>query len=257
MFHPNDLLADDVNDDIGDLISQINSHDGWNNNKRALVRDLKSALTKKQYCSFTGHVDRYIIRLVGQSAIVYVPLGRRGLLSGYAGGYVRIVCVGSGRYDRQYMVGKVPALEYKPYFSHREISGFKSFICLKGEQIEEHETFYLTCYTSDPTVEQLANKSVYSPQQGIPLQLSHEGTYRFAYRIIFDTKYSKEKPSEIRFIGLSVGRHRSELCAVIELRRPTIVNSGDKVWLPQLILTFAKLEYGVMRYLGQSEQLKK
>jgi len=103
MFHANDCLLDDLDDEEGCLLTKINDCSRWASEKHALVNQLLSLLKKKKYIAFRGHVDRYHISRVGDSVLYYVPPGRRGHLSRFSGSYIRLICTGSGRYDREYM----------------------------------------------------------------------------------------------------------------------------------------------------------
>ena len=103
MIHANDCLLDDLDDEEGCLLTKINDCSRWASEKHALVNQLLSLLKKKKYIAFRGHVDRYHISRVGDSVLYYVPPGRRGHLSRFSGSYIRLICTGSGRYDREYM----------------------------------------------------------------------------------------------------------------------------------------------------------
>jgi len=70
-----------------------------------LLKQLIHMLGRKRYITFVGHPARYRLTLIGQSCLMDVPANKRGHLSAFRGKRIRLVCVGSGRFERQLMAG--------------------------------------------------------------------------------------------------------------------------------------------------------
>lgn len=101
------VLPDDFDDEILQIIKFINARNRWDKQKRSLRKELIDLLEASGYLKFTGQVDRYLISRVGESYLYDVPLYKRGVLSGFKGKRIRVVCTASGRYGRGYMAGVV------------------------------------------------------------------------------------------------------------------------------------------------------
>ena len=100
-------FKDDLGDEIGQALKQFNGIDRWVKEKYSLKADLIKLLKRKRYKEFSGCPYRYSIQRIGESYLYDVPENQRGNLEKFSGKRVRIVCVGSGRYARWLMVGKV------------------------------------------------------------------------------------------------------------------------------------------------------
>jgi len=85
----------------------MSDDDTWTSNKSALREELVSLLKKRRYVSFIGSPYKYYAQRVGDSYLYDVPLYKQGWLKRFRGKRVRIVCVGSGKYKRDYMAGAV------------------------------------------------------------------------------------------------------------------------------------------------------
>ncbi len=80
----------------------------WTKAKRDIFKRLIELLEKNEHIFFRGHPDKYHLSVIGSSYFYNVPLNRRGHLSVYRGKLIRLVCVGLGRYDRDYMAIAYP-----------------------------------------------------------------------------------------------------------------------------------------------------
>ena len=107
MFDLSDVIADNIEDDIQPLLQKLKSRKGWNAQARTDLDKLETKLTKKNYITFTGRPNRYHLSRLGDSCLYDVPTYRKGALVAFRGKRVRIVCVGSGRFDRTLMAGVV------------------------------------------------------------------------------------------------------------------------------------------------------
>ncbi|APE04424.1 hypothetical protein BM528_00415 [Alteromonas sp. RW2A1] len=100
-------LNDNLDDEVNSLLEQINSIDSWTAKKFELKAKLLNLLKKKRYIVFKGPPKRYLAYRIGSSYLYDVPMYQRGVLSKFRGKRARIICVGSGRYTREYMAGVV------------------------------------------------------------------------------------------------------------------------------------------------------
>jgi hypothetical protein len=103
MFIKEDLIEDPCTDEAGQLINEMHNIQTWTNDKRAIFNSLIELLEKNEHIYFRGHPDKYHLSVIGSSCFYNVPLNRRGHLSVYRGKLIRLVCVASGRYDREYI----------------------------------------------------------------------------------------------------------------------------------------------------------
>ena len=103
MFIKEDLIEDLCIDEAGQLINEMHNIQTWTNDKRAMFNSLIALLEKNEHIYFRGHPDKYHLSVIGSSCFYNIPVNRRGHLSVFRGKLIRLVCVGSGRYDRAYM----------------------------------------------------------------------------------------------------------------------------------------------------------
>jgi hypothetical protein len=116
MFDLSDVIFNNVDDVIQPLLQKLKARKGWNAQVRTDLDKLEAKLTKKNYITFTGRPNRYHLSRLGDSCLYDVPTYRKGALMLFRGKRVRIVCVGSGRFDRTLMagvVGKTPVDKIK------------------------------------------------------------------------------------------------------------------------------------------------
>ena len=107
MFDLSDVIIDTIEDDIQPLLQKLKARKGWNAQARIDLDKLEAKLTKKNYITFIGQPSRYHLSCLGDSCLYDVPTFRKGALVPFRGERVRIVCVGSGRFDRTLMAGTV------------------------------------------------------------------------------------------------------------------------------------------------------
>jgi hypothetical protein len=124
MFELTQKLADNVADEIKELLDSLNARTTWTQRCKLELEQLKKALEAKKYIYLEGHPKRYHLYSIGESCLYDVPVDRRGALTPFRGKRIRLVCVSSGRYSRLLMAGvvgetpkklltKKPARQYK------------------------------------------------------------------------------------------------------------------------------------------------
>ncbi len=108
MINMEDVIEDHKNDEIGKKISEMQSHTAGSKIKREAISELCELMKSKKYISFESGAKYYATIRVGESFLYDVPTKKTGHLMGFRGKRVRVVCVGSGKYDkRSYMAGNV------------------------------------------------------------------------------------------------------------------------------------------------------
>lgn len=107
MIEEDILIVDDLDDEVKPLLTQLLSRKTWTARMNDLKNELTNLLRKKKYISFSGDPKYYKASIIGQSYLIDVPQNQRGHLAPFRGVRVRVICVGSGRYKRQYMAGIV------------------------------------------------------------------------------------------------------------------------------------------------------
>jgi len=105
MTHPQLQLPDPLTDNAGILIKALQDRTTWSAEQKGLLEQLIEMLGRKRYITFVGHPARYHLTQIGQSCLMDVPTNKRGHLSAFRGKRIRLVCVSSGRFDRQLMAG--------------------------------------------------------------------------------------------------------------------------------------------------------
>lgn len=107
MFDLADKMPDNIKDDVRPLLKSLDKRTCWNAEAKQSLSELIAFLKKKKYISFIGHPNRYHLTRIGSSFLYDVPTYRKGALASFRGKRVRLVCISSGRYDRQLMAGVV------------------------------------------------------------------------------------------------------------------------------------------------------
>ena len=107
MFDLSEQLIDNIKDDVRTLLKSLDKRTCWNAEAKQSLNNLIKLLKKKKYISFIGHPNRYHLTRIGSSCLYDVPTYRKGALAPFRGKRVRLVCISSGRYDRQLMAGVV------------------------------------------------------------------------------------------------------------------------------------------------------
>lgn len=98
-------IEDPKTDQIGLVIKELQSIPTFTRAKRAVLERLMEILNQSGYKMFNGKANRYGFGPIGASYLYRVPDDKRGHLEPYRGKLVRLVCVGSGIFDRDIMVG--------------------------------------------------------------------------------------------------------------------------------------------------------
>jgi len=99
-------IDDPKTDQIGLVIKELQSIPTFTAAKRAVLERLLELLKESGYRMFNGKAARYGFGPIGASYLYRVPEDKRGHLEPYRGKLVRLVCVGSGIFDREIMVGE-------------------------------------------------------------------------------------------------------------------------------------------------------
>ena len=107
MFDLADKISDNIRDDVRPLLEILGARTSWNDEAKQSLGKLIKLLKEKGYVSFVGHPKRYHLTRIGSSCLYDVPTFRKGALTPFRGKRVRLVCISSGRYDRQLMAGVV------------------------------------------------------------------------------------------------------------------------------------------------------
>jgi hypothetical protein len=99
-------IEDPKTDEIGRMLKQLRAIRTNTSEKKNLLSLLKAKLIESGYREFVGKANRYGFGPIGASYLYSVPDKKRGYLQPFRGKLVRLVCVGSGRFDRNIMVGE-------------------------------------------------------------------------------------------------------------------------------------------------------
>jgi hypothetical protein len=108
MFIKENMIEDLCTDDAGQLMHSMHEIQTWTKAKRGIFNKLIELLEKYEHIYFRGHPDKYHLSVIGSSCFYNIPLNRRGYLKVFRGKLVRLVCVASGRYDREYIAVLYP-----------------------------------------------------------------------------------------------------------------------------------------------------
>jgi hypothetical protein len=98
-------LPDPLTDNAGILISALQCRTEWGAEQTGVLEQLIEMLGRKRYITFSGHPAWYHLTQIGESCLMDVPANKRGHLRAFRGKRIRLVCVSSGRLDRQLMAG--------------------------------------------------------------------------------------------------------------------------------------------------------
>lgn len=110
------ILPDNIDDPVGRIIEAFAQESGWLSDKPAsgwtaakerLRKQMIHQMIINNYIAFVGSSRRYHISQIGASYLTDIAMYKCGALKQFRGKRVRIVCVGSGRYTRNYMAGTV------------------------------------------------------------------------------------------------------------------------------------------------------
>ncbi|MGY8822508.1 MAG: hypothetical protein ACKVJG_00965 [Candidatus Latescibacterota bacterium] len=101
------LIPDILGADVFKQLRVIVQEGHWTQAKRQAKTALIQILDDRDFYRFRGHPGRYNLSRIGESQLCSIPPNKRGHLKSYRGKQVCIVCVGTGRFDREFMVGVV------------------------------------------------------------------------------------------------------------------------------------------------------
>ena len=108
MIKLEDIIEDSKLDEIGKKISHVQSLASGSNDKREALTELCDMMRNCKYTEFDADAKSYATIRVGESFIYDVPANKTGHLKSFRGTRIRIVCIGSGKYNkRSYMAGLV------------------------------------------------------------------------------------------------------------------------------------------------------
>lgn len=105
VIDPQLQIPDPLSDNAGIIIKALQGCAACDVEQKGLLEQLIHMLGRKHYITFVGHPARYHLTQIGQSCLMDVPGNKRGHLSAFRGKRIRLVCVSSGRFDRQLMAG--------------------------------------------------------------------------------------------------------------------------------------------------------
>ena len=105
------VLPDLCEDILGAKIHRLQTIDRWTAEKRKLQRDLEVMSPYFGYIGLWVDPRAYLVYQVGQSFVYDVPLDKRGHLSVFRGKRIRIICLGSGAFNRWIRVGPLSPLD--------------------------------------------------------------------------------------------------------------------------------------------------
>ena len=123
MLKGSELFQDIYHDQVGKLILRLNQMTSWTKEKHALSNQLLKLLDKNGYVRGSG--DRRDYRLhggTGRSFIYKVPQNKKGALSQFRGEFVRIVCIGTHRFESIFCFKPIKKSIIDSYFMSRKIS---------------------------------------------------------------------------------------------------------------------------------------
>lgn len=103
-MNPTQFLPDPRKDEIGQLLNYLQSKERWTKDKRLLKKEIIEKLEKLNYQYFYLNHFYYPVGITGNSFLYQVPEKRRGLLLPYRGKLIRLITVGSGKFDRLVMI---------------------------------------------------------------------------------------------------------------------------------------------------------
>jgi hypothetical protein len=154
MLKGSDLFQDIYHDRVGKLILRLNQVKSWTKEKHALSNQLQKLLNKNGYVHGSG--DRSDYRLhggTGRSFIYKVPQNKKGALSQFRGEYVRVVCIGTHRFESFFCFKPIKKSVIDSYLLTRKISivasregsgmtsSWEEYLCLTYGDIQAYKVF--------------------------------------------------------------------------------------------------------------------
>jgi len=105
-------IPDNIQDEITKILTKLNSIASWTYEKQHILKELITSLEKSHYKQLILKEHRYQVGKVGNSFVYEIAENRRGLFAPFGGKSVRVICIGSGRFDRAVMVKPISLEEY-------------------------------------------------------------------------------------------------------------------------------------------------
>jgi len=93
-----DKIHDDLQDDIGLILRQLEEIPTWTKRKFELFSVVCAKAKTEKYKGFRGDCRQYHLQRVGSHCLYDVPSKQRGALAVFAGMRVRLIC--GGRWDQ-------------------------------------------------------------------------------------------------------------------------------------------------------------
>lgn len=103
----NSFEDDYFKDEVSILCKKLCEKNSWTADAHEIKINLLNALKKQKYYFFEADPHRYGLSQIGQSCLVNVPLKQRGHLKKFRGCQIRLLCIGTGRYKREYAAKKI------------------------------------------------------------------------------------------------------------------------------------------------------
>ena len=104
MLSGSNIYSDLKEDNVGKIICHFNQLKNWTKEKHLASSQPYKLLKKNKYLTGSGRRNDYRLHGgTGKSFIYKVPLNKRGILSAFRGDFVRIVCIGTNRYESVFM----------------------------------------------------------------------------------------------------------------------------------------------------------
>lgn len=107
MIKLDDIFEDSKIDEIGKKILHVQSLASGSKDKREALAELCDMMRNCKYTEFDADAKSYATIRVGESFIYDVPLSKTGHLMGFRGKRIRIICVGSGKYNKRSVMAGV------------------------------------------------------------------------------------------------------------------------------------------------------
>ncbi len=95
MIDANDTFPDPKDDDVGVLLTAVQTGGSWTKQRLEARDALVRKLTELNYLAFTGNKMMFRLSGVGDSILYRVPMAKTGHLKPFRGLLVRLVCVRS------------------------------------------------------------------------------------------------------------------------------------------------------------------
>lgn len=102
-----EIIPDEIKDEISLLLEKFRNTSGWKLDKVNQLKHIVELLEKTGFEKFILKEHRYNAGKVGNAYCYQVSDKRRGLFAKFRGKSVRVICIGSGKFDRTVMVKEI------------------------------------------------------------------------------------------------------------------------------------------------------